>query len=406
MRRPPSFAPQSRPGNGPVGQPAREGGAASGAPLPPSIPPGGGGAQPGPDRTRVMPADHPARQVSRPPAGPAPSSIPPGRGYEEAPPAPAPRRRRRRRGRRLLTTLVLLLVLVLAWPVGLLIWANGKIQHVDAGEASVSSAGTTYLLAGSDSRADDENFSNDPTEGERADTIMILTVPPSGNTSLISLPRDTYMEIPGHGWNKLNAAYSLGGPPLLRASVESLTGIEVDHYVEIGMGGLASVVDAVGGVELCLDYDVSDRDSRLEWEAGCHMSDGDTALAFARMRYADPLGDIGRTQRQQQVIQAVTRAVADPGLAVRPGAQVELLDAGLGALHVSEGSNILNLGRMGLAFRTATGPDGVRGAPPIATMDYRPGGVGSAVLLEDHYPEFFASVADGTVTEADTYGSD
>ncbi|MGC0250354.1 LCP family protein [Pseudactinotalea sp. Z1748] len=314
------------------------------------------------------------------------------------------RPRRRRRGRGAFLAFVLLLVLILAWPVGLLIWANGKIQHVDAGESSLSTAGTTYLLAGSDSRDDDENFTHDPTEGQRADTIMILTVPPSGNTSLISLPRDTYMEIPGHGWNKLNAAYSWGGPELLRASVESLTGIEVDHYVEIGMGGLANVVDAVGGVELCLDYDVSDRDSRLEWEAGCHISDGDTALAFARMRAADPMGDIGRTLRQQQVIQAITSTVADPALAVRPGQQVDLLESGLGALYVSENSNIIDLGRMALAFRNATGPDGVRGAPPIASMNHRPGGVGSTVLLEDHYPAFFASVADGSVEQGDVDG--
>ena len=306
----------------------------------------------------------------------------------------------------MLIAFLVLLVLILAWPVGLLIWANSKINHVDVGQSGLTTAGTTYLLAGSDSRAGDENFAHDPTEGQRADTIMILTVPPSGNTSLISLPRDTYAEIPGHGWNKLNAAFSLGGPELLRSTVENLTGIEVDHYVEIGMGGLADVVNAVDGVELCLDYDVDDRDSRLQWEAGCHVADGETALAFARMRYADPLGDIGRTQRQQQVIQAITSSVADPALLVRPDHQVSLLDAGLGAVSVSEGSNIIDLGRMAWAFRNATGPDGVRGAPPIATMNYRPGGIGAAVLLEDHHPQFFASVADGTVQQGDVYGEE
>lgn len=299
--------------------------------------------------------------------------------------------------------LVVLLVLLLAWPVGLLIWANGKIQHVDAGEASLDTPGTTYLLAGSDSRdEDEERFQNDPTQGQRADTIMILTVPSSGTNSLISLPRDTYVEVPGHGMNKLNAAFAWGGPALLRETVENLTGIGVDHYVEIGMGGVANVVDAVGGVELCLDYDVDDADSRLVWEAGCHVSDGDTALAFARMRNADPLGDVGRTMRQQQVIQAVTSNVADPSVLINPAEQVRLADSGLGALRVSEGSNIVDLGRMGLAFRNATGSDGVRGAPPIADMNYRPGGVGSTVLLADNADAFFAAVADGSVTDNDT----
>lgn len=358
--------------------------------------------------TRVMTAG-----TTTPPRTSAPRTAQSsGRGYGTRPPdapptatrpAPGgPGKKRRHRGRRVIILLVLALVLVLAWPIGLLIWANGKITHIDALSGDLGTPGTTYLLAGSDSRADGA-LEGDTTEGQRTDTIMLLTVPPSGNTSLISLPRDTYVDIPGYGPNKLNAAYAFGGAPLLVETVEQLTSIGVDHYVEIGMGGVEGLVDAVGGVELCLDYDVSDKDSGLEWEAGCHTVDGETALAFARMRKADPLGDIGRTQRQQQVIQAVTGQVAEPSLAFKPGEQVRLIDAGLGVLTVSEGTGILDLGRMALAFRAATGEDGVRGAPPIADLNYRPGGVGSSVLLDpDTAPAFFASVVDGTVTNEDT----
>lgn len=297
---------------------------------------------------------------------------------------------------------MVLLIVALAWPIGLLIWANGKIQHVEALSGGVGTPGTTYLLAGSDSRADGV-LEGDSTEGARTDTIMILTVPSSGTTSLISLPRDSYVEIPGHGSNKLNAAYSLGGAPLLVETVEDFTGIGIDHYVEIGMGGVSGLVDAVGGVELCLDYAVDDPLSDLVWpEPGCKQVDGQTALAFARMRHGDPLGDIGRTQRQQQVIQAVTGAIVKPSLLWQPAEQVRLVDAGLNALVVSEGTGILNLGRMALAFREATGPDGVRGTPPIANLDYRPGGVGSAVLIDPEAgPAFFQSVLDGTVTSED-----
>ncbi|WP_420113880.1 LCP family protein [Pseudactinotalea sp.] len=300
--------------------------------------------------------------------------------------------------------LIVLLVLVLAWPIGLMIWANGKINHVDATSGGLGTPGTTYLLAGSDSRADGV-LDGDSTEGQRTDTIMLLTVPRSGATSLISLPRDTYVEIPGHGANKLNTAYAFGGPELLVETVEQLTGIGVDHYVEIGMGGVAGLVDAVGGVELCLDYVVDDRDSGLVWEEpGCQVVDGEMALAFARMRKSDPLGDIGRTEWQQQVIQAVTGKIANPSLVAKPGEQVRLVDAGLGALTVSEGTNILDMGRMALAFRNATAEDGVRGAPPIASMDYRPGGVGSTVLLDEALaPAFFQSLIDGTVTNDDTH---
>jgi LCP family protein required for cell wall assembly len=227
---------------------------------------------------------------------------------------------------------------------------------------------------------------------------MLLHQPASGPAALISLPRDTYVDIAGYGPNKLNAAFSYGGPTLLVSTVEGLTGLTVDHYVEVGFGGVEGVVGALGGVELCLDYDVNEPLSGLVWTAGCHVADGPTALSFARMRYADPQGDIGRSQRQQQLIGAISGAVADPGVLLNPGRQVALTRAGTDALTVSEGTNILDLGRVALAFRAATGPGGITGTPPIASPDYQPGGVGSTVLLDpDLSPAFWAGISEGTL---------
>ncbi|MFE4464591.1 LCP family protein [Oerskovia sp. NPDC056781] len=290
---------------------------------------------------------------------------------------------------------VLALVLLVAWPVGLLVWANGKIQHVDALSGAAGTPGTTYLLAGSDARGGD-GIAEDGTEGARTDTIMILHKPTSGPAALISLPRDTFVEVPGKGPAKLNAAYSWGGAPLLVQTVEGLTGLTVDHFVEIGLGGVTNVVNAVGGVELCLDYDVNDPNSALYWAAGCHEVDGTTALAFARMRYSDPKGDIGRGERQRQVIAAVSQKAVDASLLVRPGDQVSLLGAGIGALEVDEKTGVLDLGRLALAFRAANGPDGITGTPPISNPDYRPGGVGSTVQLDpDLSPPFWTGIRDG-----------
>lgn len=322
---------------------------------------------------------------------------------EPAPqPAPPPRapRPRRRRGRRVLLVFVVLLVLLLAWPVGLLIWANSKLNHVDALSAAEDTPGRTYLLAGSDARAD--GTVEDDTEGERADSIMLLQVPDSGPVALVSLPRDTYTEVPGHGPDKLNASYSLGGAPLLVESVESLTGLTIDRYVQIGMTGVEDVVDAVGGVELCLDYDVDDERSDLQWESGCHDADGPTALAFARMRYSDPEGDIGRAERQRQIVSSIVDRANDPSTIVNPARQLEVARAGLDALAVDEDANIIDMLRMALAFRNATGNDGLIGAPPIADYDYREGGVGSSVLLDqERAPDFFDRLAEGEVTESD-----
>ncbi|MFD6165302.1 LCP family protein [Oerskovia sp. NPDC060287] len=302
---------------------------------------------------------------------------------------------RLRKGRLAAVVGVFALVLLLAWPVGLLVWANGKIQHVDALSGAPGTAGSTYLLAGSDARGGD-GIAEDGTEGARTDTIMLLHKPSSGPAALISLPRDTFVDVPGKGPAKLNAAYSWGGAPLLVQTVEGLTGLTVDHYVEIGLGGVSNVVNAVGGVDLCLDYDVNDPNSGLVWAAGCHEADGTTALAFARMRYADPKGDIGRGERQRQVIAAVSQKAVDASLLVKPGDQVSLIGAGLGAIEVDEKTGIIDLGKLALAFRAANGPDGITGTPPISNPDYRPGGVGSTVQLDpDLSPAFWADIRDG-----------
>lgn len=371
-----------------------------------------------PPRTRVMPAGQPTSEPpsyapgsGRGPADPTPTppeyAVPtPGPGHEpppiDQPPIAPPRPKRRRRGRKAALVLTFVLVLLLAWPIGLALWTNGKLNHVDALSGAADTPGTTYLLAGSDSRADltEEDAGFDRTEGARTDTILLLHVPEKGTTSLISLPRDSFVEIPGHDSSKLNAAYSWGGPQLLVETVEGLSGLTVDHYVEVGFSGITNIVEELDGVELCYDHDVSDKRSDLEWTAGCHIADGPTALAFARMRYADKEGDIGRTDRQRQLIAAITSSATETRTILNPGKQLGLVNAATGSLVVDEDTNVLNLGKLALAFRKATGSEGWNGTPPIASMNYRPGGVGSAVQLDGaELPGFFEAVAEGNPPE-------
>ncbi len=382
---------------------------AGGGRQPQSYPPAGRTPAPAPQGRRAGGRPVAASPAQRPTAG-RPTARPQGSGSGSsrgggAAAATAGRGFRVRKGRLALLLLVLLLVLLLAWPVGLLLWANGKIQHVDALSGAAGTPGTTYLLAGSDARGSG-GVGDDGTEGARTDTIMLLHEPTSGPASLISIPRDTYAEIPGHGANKVNAAYSFGGAPLLVQTVEQLTGLTVDHYAEVGFGSVSGIVDAVGGVELCLDYDVDDARSELRWQAGCHVADGSTAVAFSRMRYSDPKGDIGRAERQRQVIQAIAGKVADRDVLVQPANQVRLVEAGTDALAVDERTGIIDLGRLALAFRAATGPDGVTGTPPIANPGYDPGtGVGSTVLLdEETVGQFWADVRDGRFEPGSTVG--
>lgn len=292
-------------------------------------------------------------------------------------------------------TIAAALALLLVWPVGLALWANGRMHDVPALSEAPGTAGTTYLLAGSDARPPGES---DGTQGARSDTILLLHVPPSGPVALISLPRDSYVTIPGHDSGKLNAAYSWGGPALLVRTVEELTGMKVDHYVEVGFDGVVGVVDALHGVTLCTDLDVTDTMTGLVLVPGCHLTQGPQALLFARMRYADPLGDVGRAQRQRALISAITSSAADPALLVEPGKQVALVRAGTDALQVDPGTSVLDLARLALAFRRASGPDGITGTPPLKSLNYRPGGVGSTVQLDpDLTPTFFADIRDGTL---------
>ena len=296
--------------------------------------------------------------------------------------------------------ILLLIFAMVAWPFYLFTYGNSNLRHVSALSGAAATPGKTVLFAGTDQRSEDGI--NDGVEGQRSDSIMLVHVPESGNPSLISLPRDTYVSIPGYGNAKLNTAYSVGGPELLVATVEGLSGLTVDHYVEVGMDGISSLVDSVGGVELCLDYDVNDPMSGLVWEAGCHDSDGVQALAFTRMRYSDPLGDIGRTARQRQVIGQVMDKALSPATLFNPFRQRELVRSATTVLTVDTETDLLDLARIALPMRTIMGPNGIVGTPPIIDLNYQPGGVGSTVLLNpETVDEFFRKVADGSITQAD-----
>lgn len=308
------------------------------------------------------------------------------------PPAgtPAPRRRRHR----WCTFALVILGLFVAFWVIFFIWVQSNLTTVDALSGAPGTPGSTYLIVGSDSRAGWDG--NDTTPGARTDTIMVLHKPDSGPTALISIPRDSYVAIPGHNKNKINAAFAFEGPKLLVETVEQLTGLTIDDYFEVGFVGVAGIVDAVGGVELCYDHDVNDKKSGMVWEAGCHVTNGDEALSFSRMRYSDPLGDIGRTQRQQQLVGAVANDVLSPATVLNPFTLVSVTGAGLDAFRVSEGTSPIDLARFALAFRSGMGGQSVTGTPPIKDMGHRVDGVGSTVLLDpDQVEAFWEKIANG-----------
>ena len=388
---PPSFAPGS------------SNAATSRTPAAPSFAPGSGNtATP---RTPAAPSFAPSgngpRQASATRSQAVPDPVPtPGATPSRTAPATAPRPRRKRRRRLVLKTLSVLLVIVLAWG-GFLVWdANTNIGRVSALSGASDTAGTTYLLAGSDSRAD--GAVQDGFEGsERADSIMLVNIAANGQAVAVSIPRDTYAEIPGVGWDKINASYAYGGPQLLVETVEKLTGLTIDHFVQIGMGAVPDMVDAVGGVELCYDHDSNDEYSGLNWTAGCHTVDGPTALQFSRMRYQDPEGDIGRTKRQRQVISKVVSEAASPATLINPARTLRVERAGSKSFTVDEDSSIMTVASLVMALRSASS-DELMGVPPIESLDYTTSAGASAVLLRDETaPDFFAKLRSGKLTTSD-----
>ena len=233
------------------------------------------------DRARRPQREAPGATALLPPRVDQPRYDPPQVPPAPPPPVPsadAPKPRRKRRGLKI--TLSILLVLVLA-IVGFGAYLDFNLNRQDvladyAGRPAAS-AGTNWLMIGSDSRAgltdaQKQQLATGNAEGSRTDTIMLLHVPDSGvPPTLVSLPRDTLVDIPGHGQQKLNAAFSIGGAKLLAQTVEKLTNLRINHYAEIGFGGFAGVVDAVGGVDICVD--AADRRSEGRAEACRRMPD-------------------------------------------------------------------------------------------------------------------------------------
>nr|WP_281496861.1 LCP family protein [Ornithinimicrobium sp. F0845] len=319
---------------------------------------------------------------------PGPPRRPPGG------PGGRPPRRRPRRRYTLRRVLAVLLLLVLAY-VGSMIWAVtsiwNSIDRVDATPTSstrpAAGSGTNFLLVGTDSR---ENLSREErndlvtghAEGSRADTIMLLHLPDSGGPTLISIPRDSYVEIPGYGANKINAAYANGGPALLADTVEQSTGLRVEGYLEIGFGGFVEVVATVGGVEMCLDEPVQDEKTRLDLPAGCQVLEGAEALNYVRMRYGDPRGDLGRVERQREFLAALTHEMATPGTVLVPWRLHDVGTAAGSAMAIGEDTSMWETVRMALGMRSISNGEGQSLTVPVADANYVTN-AGSSVLWDE-----------------------
>jgi LCP family protein required for cell wall assembly len=191
------------------------------------------------------------------------------------------------------------------------LWFTGGLKSKRTGGLLSSPHKVNILVLGVDERADDVG---------RSDTMFAVTVDTeTKDVSMLSIPRDTRVKIPGHGWDKINHAYAEGGAKLSQQAAEDLLGIPFDYYITINFAGFYKIIDAIGGVDVNVEkrmyYEDPYDNLRIDLRPGMQHMDGKTAIQY--VRYRDEEGDIGRIQRQQKFIRAVMEQVASPSVIIK-----------------------------------------------------------------------------------------
>jgi LCP family protein required for cell wall assembly len=334
------------------------------------------------------------------------------------PPSHRPQRRRFRRFRsaprwaRVLIVIGIVLLVLAGATVGGGFWLvhryESRVGHADLlGDAAPPkdrkkppSAPLNLLLLGSDSRQGERDKGT--VAGERSDTIMLLHISLAHDSAaVISIPRDSYVDIPAGGpWkggkNKLNAALAFGGAPLAAKTITNLTHLQLDGAMIVHFAGLRQMVDAVGGVNVCVDYDVKSSFSDRLWTKGCHEMHGAEAEEFMRERKNVPLGDISREHQQQLVVQGVIEKVSFNGMLTHPLTFDKLLTTAAQSITIDR---TMDLRQLALSVKDIKPAKVKYATVPFSSLDMSTP-AGSAVQLnEAKDATLFSAIQSDTVDE-------
>jgi LCP family protein required for cell wall assembly len=276
-----------------------------------------------------------------------------------------------------------------------------RVDALDLGDPSIKNAAKqqnaeNFLLIGSDTREGaNAGFGN--VTGARSDTTILAHLSPGRDKVLmISFPRDSYVDIPAckkkdgtvspERQDLFNSAFDSGGPQCTVKAVQKLTGIAVNHYVQVDFTGFQTMVDALGGVSICSPENIYDKDSGLRLHTGDQVLRGQQALAFVRARKTLGDGsDIGRIQRQQRFLGAMVRKASSSRLLFNPIALTRFLDAATKSLTLDRGTSLRDLKQLGDQLRNLDPRKVTFLTAPIANQDYSPPGTRfkGKVLLDD-----------------------
>jgi len=265
-----------------------------------------------------------------------------------------------------------LLVAATAWA--LTSYVSGSFGRVDAGTSGTPASGpVNILVVGIDTRGglthkQEVALHVGNAISTNTDTMMLVHIPADhDDIQVVSLPRDSWVDIPGHGMNKINAAYGIGGPRLMVRTVEDATGVTINDYVEIDFLGFVKVINSLGGVNICLPFAVDDHYSGLHLSAGRHHVNGRVALEFVRDRHSFALSDIARIQDQQQLLSSVLSKATHIGLLANPIRLQGFLSSFSSAVTVDQGFNLI---RLADELRGIRPSDVTFTTVPLATMSY------------------------------------
>jgi LCP family protein required for cell wall assembly len=272
-----------------------------------------------------------------------------------------------------------------------------------------ASSAVNYLVVGSDTR---EGLTKEQQRalrvgstktaaGKRSDTMLLVHISKKRDKAVIvSIPRDTFALIPAHtnasgklvseSYSKINSSFNWGGAPLLIETLENMTKLRIDHYVEVNFAGFANMVDALGGIEVCSKVAINDPKSHLVMDAGTHILNGIEALKYVRTRDFDGMGDLGRMQRQQQFVSAVLRKATSAGVLLNPIKLVSFINSAMSAVSTDENLNKDDLITLAKQMKNLSASKVRTLTVPLKFYNYNSHGVTSAVLWDPVLaPELF-----------------
>ncbi|MFF3845525.1 LCP family protein [Streptomyces sp. NPDC002328] len=256
--------------------------------------------------------------------------------------------------------------------------------------------GMNVLLVGTDGRdritqAERRRYRLGGAPCHCTDTIMIVHISEDRErASVVSLPRDSYAETPphldrysGHPHHghpiKINAAYAEGGPQLTVKTVEHMTRVKIDHYLEVDFTSFMRTVDVLGGVKVCTARPLKDSYTGLDLPPGTHTLKGGTALQYVRSRHIDADSDLGRMKRQQRFLAALVDRATSSGLLLNPLKFRDVTRAVLGSVRADRGFGTEELLDLGRAMRTFSPSSSEFTTVPIGQMGHVVKGIGSTL---------------------------